>query len=173
MNTVDSAIDRVSVSNELQLREDLDAIKRSERPPESQIEEAFLVGLLGIRFFSWCIDFPEVPELPIGIDREMLAARWWHAEAHLQQSILDYRVDFLLKVYSGKNIAGQIIVECDGHFFHEITKEQARRDKSRDRRLVAAGYKVLRFTGRELYENSFECAIEVLKVARNMARPKK
>ena len=62
----------------------------------------------------------------------------------------EYRVDFLLRyrvvlpkfedgilvrdVESDK----QMIVECDGHDFHERTKEQASRDKERDR-LPAVG----------------------------------
>lgn len=37
----------------------------------------------------------------------------------------------------------------------ERTKEQARRDKSRDRAMVKDGWRVLRFTGSEVYANSF------------------
>ena len=45
----------------------------------------------------------------------------------------------------------RIIVELDGHEFHERTKAQAAHDKRRDRRFVAAGWKVLRYTGSEVY----------------------
>ena len=41
----------------------------------------------------------------------------------------------------------KIVVECDGHDFHEKTKDQVARDKSRVRDLEIAGWRVLRFTG--------------------------
>ena len=43
-----------------------------------------------------------------------------------------------------------IVVELDGHDFHEKTKEQAQKDKDRDRSLTRAGYKIMRFTGSEI-----------------------
>jgi very-short-patch-repair endonuclease len=56
-----------------------------------------------------------------------------------------------------------VVVECDGHEFHEKTKEQAQRDKARDRFFQAEGYHVLRFTGSELYRDALACAEEVSK----------
>jgi very-short-patch-repair endonuclease len=55
-----------------------------------------------------------------------------------------------------------MIVECDGHDFHEKTKEQARRDKQRDRFLQSRGYKVLRYTGSEIWADPTECSDEIL-----------
>jgi hypothetical protein len=55
----------------------------------------------------------------------------------------------------------EILVECDGHDFHERTKEQARKDKKRDRELQKLGYKVFHFTGSEIFKNSVDCAFEV------------
>jgi very-short-patch-repair endonuclease len=61
-----------------------------------------------------------------------------------------------------------MIVECDGHDFHERTKEQARRDKQRDRFFVSKGHKVLRFTGSEIWANPDDIADEVInELARN------
>lgn len=68
-----------------------------------------------------------------------------------QVSIGKYRVDFLLEWN-----ACRIVVECDGHEFHEKTKSQAQRDKSRDRYLTSQGYHVLRYTGSEIYKDP-EC----------------
>jgi hypothetical protein len=99
-----------------------------------------------------------------------------------QTQIGDYRVDYLMRLsrtveadWEGAEDDGglsrrpfqttiekQIIVECDGHEFHEKTKEQARRDKSRDRQLQANGLPVYRFTGSEIYANPMTCAIETL-----------
>src|SRR5690606_35457447 len=45
-----------------------------------------------------------------------------------------YRVDFMIECRD--SIAEGVIVECDGHEFHERTKEQAARDKARDRFLT-------------------------------------
>jgi Protein of unknown function (DUF559) len=50
-----------------------------------------------------------------------------------------------------------IVVELDGHDFHELTKEQARRDRSRERLLVRAGFLVLRFTGSEVWRDAARC----------------
>lgn len=81
-----------------------------------------------------------------------------------QHQIGDYRVDFLLiaKDFSGKEM--QIVIECDGHDFHERTKVQAKRDRSRDRQLQAAGYKVFRFTGSEIWNDCGACVDEVSNV---------
>jgi very-short-patch-repair endonuclease len=85
-----------------------------------------------------------------------------------QIQIGTYRVDFLLGSYPDRGLA-PLIVECDGHDFHERTKEQAQRDKSRDRYLVARGYRILRFTGSEIYRDPHECAHEALQVLLGIA----
>lgn len=92
-----------------------------------------------------------------------------------QASIGDYRVDFLIdrvdelpepvegkpaKEWPVKRYTSQLIVECDGHDFHEKTKEQAKRDKKRDRELQKCGYAVFHFTGSEIWNDAFKCAAE-------------
>jgi len=67
-----------------------------------------------------------------------------------------YRLDFAIDPEEER-----IAVECDGHEFHERTKEQAARDKGRDRALQAAGWRVLRFTGSEIWADPGKCAREV------------
>jgi hypothetical protein len=56
-----------------------------------------------------------------------------------------------------------LIVECDGHDFHEKTKQQAIRDKRRDRILQSLGYRVFRFTGSEIHNDAIACAVEAFK----------
>ncbi|MDQ3254286.1 MAG: endonuclease domain-containing protein [Acidobacteriota bacterium] len=56
-----------------------------------------------------------------------------------------------------------LIVECDGHDFHEKRKEQAAKDKRRDRILQSLGYRVFRFTGSEIHNDAIACAIEAFK----------
>jgi very-short-patch-repair endonuclease len=70
-----------------------------------------------------------------------------------------YRLDFAF-------VEVQVAIETDGHDFHERTKEQAQRDKSRDRDLQAAGWRVLRFTGSEVFSNAAQCAEEVRRIVR-------
>jgi very-short-patch-repair endonuclease len=79
-----------------------------------------------------------------------------------QAPILNYRADILIM---SKNLAGQwmkLVVECDGHDFHERTKEQAAKDRSRDREMQGAGYTVFRFTGAEIYRDPVKCAQQVV-----------
>jgi very-short-patch-repair endonuclease len=88
--------------------------------------------------------------------------------AHLFQQVEvlsgRYRLDFLL-VAKPKTVAKPIFIaiECDGHDFHEKTKEQAQRDRERDRALQAAGYLVFRYTGREIYQNATACTDEIVR----------
>lgn len=46
-----------------------------------------------------------------------------------------------------------IAVELDGHDFHERTKQQASRDKKRDRSLLSKGWSVIRFTGSDVIKS--------------------
>jgi len=92
-----------------------------------------------------------------------------------QAKILSYRVDFLatssvLDFQTRAFIKRSVIIECDGHDFHEKTKEQAKRDKKKDRELQAKGYRVFRFTGSEIWNNVFQCAEEVFNF---LTHPKK
>lgn len=85
-----------------------------------------------------------------------------------------YRVDFMLRIIDDiaahmraetdedrKSLERHIVVECDGHDYHERTKTQAQRDKSRDRTMLLHGYPVLRFTGSEIYKNPVQCCEEI------------
>lgn len=75
-----------------------------------------------------------------------------------------YRCDFAFRQSHPNGTQTRIIVECDGHDFHERTKEQAQRDKSRDRYLQANGWKVLRFTGSEIHRTPEKCAAEIASI---------
>lgn len=80
-----------------------------------------------------------------------------------QAKISPYRVDFLIDDSSSPNAARRrwVIVECDGHDFHEKSKGQARRDKARDRFFQSKGCRVLRFTGSEIWADPEACADEI------------
>lgn len=83
---------------------------------------------------------------------------------HQQAKIGSYRADFLIHDASKPLELAEpryMIVECDGHDFHERTKEQARRDKQRDRYFQSRGHKVLRFTGSEIFADPEAVAEEI------------
>lgn len=82
----------------------------------------------------------------------------------LQEPILTYRADFVVGLYDHPE-AQRIVVECDGHDYHERTKEQAAHDRRRDREMQSAGYKVFRFTGSEIFRDALKCADEVISEA--------
>ena len=82
-----------------------------------------------------------------------------------QKEVGSYRVDFAVHAEFGDMLPTvKVAVECDGHEFHEKTKEQAARDKARDRVLATSGYTVLRFTGSEIYRDAPACAEQVASV---------
>lgn len=81
------------------------------------------------------------------------------------QAVIDmYRVDFVVSQrYLGPD-ESPVIVELDGHPFHDKDKFQRAYEKGRDRHLVARGYRVLHFTGSEVVADAFRVAHEVLNV---------
>ena len=100
-----------------------------------------------------------------------------------QAKLGEYRVDFLLtfqeplpdfnhkvrlkdgtEIPSVKDVTVHLIVECDGHDYHDRSKEQASRDRERDRELKKLGYEVFRYTGSDIWKNPLACAMEVVEV---------
>ncbi|UPU47783.1 endonuclease domain-containing protein [Xanthomonas translucens] len=81
-----------------------------------------------------------------------------------QPQIAGYAVDFLLWFTAGRKHGG-IVIECDGHAFHEKTKEQAARDKRRDREILGAGYPVIRFSGSEVFRDVAGCTEQIHSLA--------
>lgn len=63
----------------------------------------------------------------------------------------------------------RMVIECDGHNFHERTKAQAKRDRKRDRILQSLGYVVFRFTGSEIWRNPLQCANQAIEYLEDRA----
>ncbi len=76
---------------------------------------------------------------------------------------LKWRVDFyvILSTLTSKAVRPSFVIECDGHDFHERTKEQAARDRKRDRDLQRLGVPILRFTGSEIFRDLDHCIDQV------------
>jgi very-short-patch-repair endonuclease len=80
-----------------------------------------------------------------------------------QAKIDRFRADFLIATRCSDR-RSYVVVECDGHEFHERTKEQSERDKSRDRRLLELGYMTVRFAGSEIWRSAYSCACELRRI---------
>jgi very-short-patch-repair endonuclease len=70
----------------------------------------------------------------------------------LQESHYKARFDFVFDTGSVR-----MAVEIDGHEWHERTKDQASRDRAKDRMFLSLGCPVIRFTGSDVYENAAGC----------------
>jgi len=83
-----------------------------------------------------------------------------------QFAIENYRVDFYVAwhgYYPDANPKSRmVLVECDSQEWHERTEKERRYEKQRDRDFVRLGYQVFRFTGKEIREEPFRVALEVL-----------
>jgi very-short-patch-repair endonuclease len=117
--------------------------------------------------------------LVIHLYKESQKFDWYYEQLDLevdfyQQYPIDvgdkkYRADFMLygiDKKSGKKV--EIVIECDGHEFHEKTKEQAARDKSRDRDIQGTGAYVIRFSGSEIWKNPSKCAKEAFDILKSL-----
>lgn len=139
---------------------------------ESEIERAFVAGWIDAtnNHFLWAQD--EIQMYAKGCADIACAPPFAGLHLWPQTTIAAYRVDFFIIAAftyaqtSAPDRLGQVrvVVECDGHDFHERTKEQAERDKRRDRELTAMGLTVLRFTGREIWRSPVDCAAGVLEI---------
>jgi very-short-patch-repair endonuclease len=138
---------------------------------DSEIEKLFFLAILfRIRFGS-----TEYSDILVPADPDMekrLLADTVEAGTTLfirpQAHVGDYRVDFLITAMNlhasvaSQRVWRRLVVECDGHQFHERTKEQAAKDRSRDRWLTSKDFDVYRFTGSELWRDPWACAEQVL-----------
>lgn len=88
-----------------------------------------------------------------------------------QYKIGKYRVDFLLNqngIGPSEHLT-PVVIELDGHDFHDKDKSQRAYEKSRDRYFVKSGYKVLHFTGSEVVADPYKVAFEALSLIGMMA----
>jgi len=87
-------------------------------------------------------------------------------QAVIEDSDIDdewsYRIDLLMVCGREAIHRHAFAIECDGHEWHEKTKEQVARDKLRDRRLVMVGITPIRFSGSEIHRDAASC-VEYLR----------
>ena len=133
---------------------------------DSPIEKTFFAALLGtlslVRTVKHRIVLSEAGQTH---DRDLTAlgemyGRGTYIIIESQVTVHGARVDFLISV-SDFGQWRSLVVECDGHDFHERTKQQASRDRSRDRAFQENGLSVFRFTGSDLWNDPMGCAHQV------------
>lgn len=116
---------------------------------ESPIEQIMLVTI------AW-----NLPNYQIAMGFKDIAFR---SQEKIQAEGKTYRADFYMEITTHDDRILKLIIECDGHDYHERTKEQARHDKERDRIMKRAGYEVLHYTGSEIYNDPIRCLDDIYK----------
>lgn len=77
----------------------------------------------------------------------------------------DYQADYLIEAKAaGTRVTAFCTLECDGHEFHDRTKEQADHDRRRDRYMQDKGVLVMRFTASNIRDDAKKCAREALDI---------
>ena len=86
-------------------------------------------------------------------------------QAEISLDTKTYYADFLILAESFGQIKCEnefkLVIECDGHDFHEKTKEQVAYRNERDLELMSAGYDVMHFSGSQIYKDPYKIANQV------------
>lgn len=82
-------------------------------------------------------------------------------ELRVQVPIAGFKADFTL--------SGCLAIEVDGAIWHDGSPLNAERDRRRDRALLARGWRVLRFSEREVNEDALSVARECYALAGDTA----
>lgn len=140
---------------------------------ESPLERLLLWAFVANEFFERgmgvdmansrdATDLPEMSRPMVGL----LGWLWLFQQQPARLGERDVRFDFALFHVDSRTrkMRYRVAVEVDGHDFHERTKEQAKRDRSRDRAALVGGWHVIRFTGSEVYADAAACVSEVIDI---------
>lgn len=134
------------------------------KPTQSPIEDMMLAALLWLQ-----VDWAGFPTFDLFNGPQEHKKEYGKLSDNLEfylssQAVIGrYKADFLLW-FSYKGQCAGVVVECDGHAFHEKTKEQAAADKKRDREMLKAGFPVMRFSGSEVFKDPIHCAEQVREI---------
>lgn len=141
-------------------RDALEAFHATKHLCESPIEVLMLAGLISIGF-----GYADKLNAVVPYDAvERINAAALKRHVIVPQMVIpqfNYRADFFISLDTNGSKRIGLFVECDGHDYHEKTKEQAARDRKRDRDLQSLGMNILRFTGSEIYNDFNRCLVEL------------
>lgn len=151
-----------------------------ERSSESPIENLLFSGLAvvgalakpsGIGFFYREPDVLKKIEwhehLSFGVDESEDFCKWyadqfdWHVYLQAGFPSLRRRVDAFAWPRSKGH--APVVIECDGFDYHS-SKTDMTRDRERDRAFAALGYRVVRFTGSEIYQHPLRSSMALCSV---------
>ena len=91
-----------------------------------------------------------------------------HITTNEKNYIVDFCIDFSRKNRSGEYIYPKFknlkyIIELDGYDYHS-NKKQMNYDYEREQNLQILGYKIMRFTGSQIYNKPYECIDKLIKM---------
>lgn len=130
-----------------------------EQPITSPIEQLFLIAMHVMCEANFDLVNPE-PE----VTRAGLPILRGGVFIYPQRKIDRYTVDFLIQNigFTDTPAVRTVVVELDGHDFHDKDKQQRSYEKARDRFLLKRDFKVLHFTGSDVVADPYAVAHEVL-----------
>lgn len=117
---------------------------------KSPIEQIFMFAFSIYRFSNYGKDFDEGLCLETQFQIESLNGK-------------NYVADFLLYHEFAKIGSRRLVIECDGHEYHNATKEQVEHDNLRDMDIKESGYDIIHFSGSQLFKYPMKCAEQAYK----------
>ena len=70
-------------------------------------------------------------------------------------------INIVFKILNKYSNSLNLVIECDGHDFHQKTKEQVEYDNQRQRDLQNEGIEIIRFSGSEIWKDVRKCVNEI------------
>lgn len=151
---------------------------------ESPIEAAMLFALTIVgREIAYSVIYV-VRGMEMGGRYDPSGTLYIEPQAQLGEHRVDFHITYKevtpdfsnpIKLPDGREIPGtkeiekKMVLECDGHDYHDRTKEQARKDRGRDRTLQSLGYLVYRYTGSDIWSDVFRCAHQAVRDLKRQA----
>lgn len=173
MTTIDDKIREV-LAESAELAAEMLTTKSVERKTGSPIEKLMLHALWSRSV--WRGDF-EFCDWAHGFTDELFrhqalrsvrddAGFMFHGYLMQQMYVGPHRADFGVAAATSRNRAMIVAIECDGHDFHDRTRDQVARDKARDRAFAERDIRLFRFSGSEIWRDAGACADQVLTFVR-------
>jgi len=130
-------------------------------PIKSPIEQLFYVA-----FHAMAVSTGNEVNPEFRYDDKGTPYLWNGVYIAAQHKVGSYRVDFLVSQIgiAPEHACGPVVVELDGHQFHDKNKQQRSYEKARDRFLVKEGYRVVHYTGSDIVNDPYSAAWEVLEM---------
>jgi len=88
-----------------------------------------------------------------------------------QYKVKGYRID-LAYFPEGEDAEVKIAIECNGRKYHTLAKDKEW-DKEKNKFLRKEGWRVVRFTGRQIYKDPYKLVNKVIGIAQGQKRVKK